>query len=128
MRRLLILPLMAALFLGTFSAEAATGRVIKALPFFIDLEGRHMRSPNLMDRDSYQVYLRKHPEERSGIRFDVQWKIKGTITGPLKVKMELKGGQHGGAPQQLTLESETKSTGWFSTWTSLPLMGDAYKN
>ena len=87
-----------------------------------------MRSPNLMDRDSYQVYLRKHPEERSGIRFDVQWKIKGSITGPLKVKMELKGGQHGGAPQQLTLESETKSTGWFSTWTSLPLMGDAYKN
>jgi len=128
MRRLLILPLLATMFLAAFPADAATGRVIKALPFFIDLQGRHMRSPNLMDRATYQANLRKHPAERSGIRFDVQWKTKGKVTGPLKVKMELKGGQRDGAPHELTLEAEAKPNGWFSHWTTLPLMGDAYKN
>ena len=119
---------MTVMLLGVLSAGAATGRIIKALPFFIDLEGRHMRSPNLMDRDSYQTYLRKHPADRSGIRFDVQWKTKGKSTAPLKMKLELKGGQHGGVPQELTLEADAKPNGWFSHWTSLPLMGEAYKN
>jgi hypothetical protein len=127
MRRLMIFPLLTVLCLGIFPAGAATGRVIKMLPFFIDLEGKHMRSPNLYDRDNYQVYLRKHPAERSGMRFDVQWKTKGKISAPLKVKLELRGGVRGGPPLQLTLEVEAKPSRWFSTWTSLPLLGDDYK-
>ena len=54
----------------------ATGRVIKVLPHFLDLKGRAALSPSLYDRDVYQVILRDHPERRSGIRFDMQWRTK----------------------------------------------------
>ena len=127
MRRLLIIPLLAGLLLGTFSAGAVTGRVIKVLPLFLDLEGQPMRTPNLYDRDAYQARLRQHPERRSGIHFDVQWKTGGKAQAPLKIKLEIRGGQRGGAPQRLTLEAEAKPGRWFSTWTTLPLMGEDYK-
>ncbi len=128
MRRPLILPLLVIFCLGAISAEAATGRILKMLPFFLDQKGEHMRGANLYDRDSYQVYLRNNPELRSGIRFDVNWKVKGTTNGPLKIKLELHGGQKGGAPQSLTLEAEAKTNGWFSHWTTLPLVGEQYRN
>ena len=57
----------------------ATGRVIKVLPHFLDLQGRAALSPSLYDRDAYQAVLRDHPEKRSGLRFDMQWKTKGTV-------------------------------------------------
>jgi hypothetical protein len=110
------------------SAEAATGRVVKMLPFFLDLQGRHMLGANLYERDSYQLHLREHPEERSGMRFDVQWKVHGTPAAPLKIKIELRGGIKDGPIQQTVLETEAKPGHWFSTWTSLKLLGDDYQN
>jgi hypothetical protein len=127
MRRHFILPLLLFCALNAVSANAATGKVIKMLPFFLDEQGQHMRGANLYDRDSYQVYLRKHPELRKGMRFDVQWKSHGSTTAPLKIRIELRGGQKGGAPQQLTLEDEVKTGKWFSSWTTLHLLGDDYK-
>ena len=127
MRRLSIFSLLTIFYLGGFSASAATGKVVKMLPFFLDQKGEHMDGANLYTRDTYQVKLREHPELRSGILFDVQWKVHGTPSAPLKIKIELRGGQKDGAPQELTLQTDAHPGHWFSTWTSISLLGDDYK-
>src|SRR6185295_856093 len=115
-------------FLGAaLSVPAATGRVMKVLPHFLDQAGRHTLSPSLYDRDAYQAVLRQHPEQRSGIRFDVQWKAHGAASTPLKLRVELRGVAHGDAPRQFVLEEEIKPA-WLSHWSSLPLAGEDYKN
>jgi hypothetical protein len=106
--------------------QAATGRVIKVLPHFLDLQGRHTLSPSLYERDAYQAKLRQHPEERSGMRFDVQWKA-ATTAPPLKLRVELRGTARGELPAKTVLETTVKPGGWFSHWTSLPLKGAEYE-
>jgi hypothetical protein len=108
------------------SAGAATGRVIKVLPHFLDEQGRNSISPSLYDRDAYQLHLRNHPEKRSGLRFDVQWKARGAAWAPLKVRVELRGISQGDLPKTFVLEQEVKP-GWLSHWNSLPLTGEDYK-
>jgi len=105
----------------------ATGRVIKVLPHFLDLKGRAALSPSLYDRDAYQVELRDHPEKRSGIRFEMQWKTKGPVWSDLKLRVELRGVAQGGSPKQMILERELEGGGWFSHWTSVTLLGQDYK-
>ena len=87
MRRLFIFVLVALTCAVTLPAVAATGRVIKVLPHFLDLKGRHSLSPSLYDRDAYQAQLRQHPEQRSALRFDVHWKAK-SVNGKLKLPAE----------------------------------------
>src|SRR5689334_25337849 len=82
----------------------ATGRVIKVLPHFLDLKGRAALSPSLYDRDAYQVELRDHPEKRSGIRFDMQWKTRGAVWSDLKLRVELRGVAQGESAKQMVLE------------------------
>ncbi len=106
---------------------AATGRVIKVLPHFLDQQGRAALSPSLYDRDAYQVALRDHPEKRSGIRFDMQWKTKGPAWSDLKLRVELRGIAQGNLPKQMILEREVDATGLFSRWTSMTLTGEEYK-
>jgi hypothetical protein len=119
MRRLTLLLLCVA---ACCSAEGATGRVMKVLPHLLDLKGRHALSPSLYERDAYQAYLREHPEEQSGIRFDVQWKAKDTAPEALKLRVELRGVAHGNLPKQLLIERTVKP-GWRSRWTGLTLEG-----
>ena len=127
MRRPLILLLAAAVLLGvTLPAGAASGRVLKVLPQFLDLKGRNSISPSLYDRDAYQAYLRQHPQERSARRFYVQWKGKATAGDTLKLRIELRGVTEGNFPRQKTLETNVKSATW-SRWTELTLAGDDYK-
>lgn len=109
------------------SAWAASGRVIKVLPQFLDLKGRHALSPSLFDRDAYQAYLRLHTNDVSGVRFAVQWKVSGAVWAPLKLRVEVRGITHGDLPPRTILEQEIKPGGWLSHWTSLPLTGDEYK-
>ena len=125
MRRLLLIFSLLCL-ITAISAEAATGRVIKVLPQFLDLKGRHALSPSLYDRDAYQAYLRQHTNEVSGMRFAVQWKAGGASTA-LKLRVEIRGVTHGDLPPKIVLESDVKPSGWFSHWASLPLAGDDYK-
>jgi hypothetical protein len=108
-------------------ASAATGRVIKVLPHFLDLKGQHALSPSLFDRDAYQAYLRLHPLERSGIRFDVQWKMRGSAWEQLKVRVEMRGSARGAPPVEEVLEQVVEPAGWFSKWASLSLTGDEYR-
>ena len=60
-------------FMVCAAASAATGKVIKVLPQFLDLKGRHSLSPSLYDRDAYQAQLRDTKTNISGMRFAVQW-------------------------------------------------------
>jgi len=108
------------------SASAATGKVVKVLPQFLDLKGRHALSPSLYDRDAYQAQLREHPDRRSGMRFDVLWRARGAGDTKLKLRVELRGTAQGNLPSQKTLESEVKA-GAASRWTTLTLGGDDYK-
>jgi len=124
MRRLLSILLLAA----TFSTFAATGRVVKVLPHFLDLKGRHSLSPSLYDRDAYQLQLRQHPEQRSALRFDVLWRVRGATNGKLKLRAELRGKATGQLPKETTLEAELSSRGVSSKWSALKLEGEAYQN
>jgi hypothetical protein len=123
MRRALIL---FSLLLLVFPATAAPSpRVLKVLPHFLDLQGRHMLSPSLYDRDAYQTYLRRHSEERSALRFDILWKARHAWS-TLKLRVEMRGDVRDGAPFEKTLE-QTLKPGGFRHWTSLAISGDDYK-
>jgi hypothetical protein len=110
----------------TPAKTAMTGRVIKVLPHFLDLKGRHTLSPSLYDRDAYQAQLRAQPEQRSGIRYDVQWKAKVPGDAKLTLRVEMRSDARGKTPVLKTLEKEVKPRG-FSRWTSIPFTGDDYK-
>ena len=103
------------------SASAATGRVIKVLPQFLDLKGRNSLTPSLYERDLYQATLRLHTNNCSGMRFHVQWKAKDQTAAPLKLSLELRGVARGDYPKRLTLKSPWRlaagtATGPSSTW------------
>ncbi len=105
-------------------AEAASAKIIKVLPQYLDLAGKHALTPDLFDRDAYQARLRQHPERRSGLRFAVQWKAKEKK--PLKLRIELRGTQNK-QPTTAVLEAVVTKHGWFSNWTYLPLTSTEYK-
>lgn len=115
------------LLIAGSQSYAATGRVLKVLPHFLDTKGRAALSPSLYDRDAYQVELRDHPEKRSGMRFDMQWKTRGAVWSDLKLRVELRGVAQGQLPKQMILERELEAGGWFSHWTSMTLVGSEYK-
>jgi hypothetical protein len=126
MRRILI----ALLLLSSSTAFAAgdmTGRVVKVLPFLLDLQGRNAKSPSLFDRDAYQAYLRVHTNEVSALRFDVQWKADKSSTAKLKLRLELRGVGERGVPKSKIMEL-TPPAGTFHQWTAFTLSGDDFKN
>jgi hypothetical protein len=106
---------------------AATGSIIKVLPHFLDDKGRHTITPNLFERDSYQVYLRKHPKLCSGMRFDIQWKSKAASSNDLKLKIEMRGLAQGNLPKEYVLEQKVEPSGWLGHWTGVPFVGSEYK-
>jgi hypothetical protein len=127
MRRLPICFALFCLLAAAGSAVAGSGRVIKVLPQFLDLEGRHTISPSLYERDAYQAILRRHADDTnrvSGIRFAVQWKARAGA--PVKLRIELRGTARGDLPGRAILEAEVKPRRWFSRWTSLPIQGEDY--
>ena len=127
MRRRLIFPLLLFTFALGFAAQAAESRVLKVLPHFLDHKGLHTLSPSLYERDAYQAQLRKHPEQRSAIRFDIQWKDKNPGKATLKLRVEIRGVAEGNLPKQKVLETPVTGGGWFSHWSSLTFGGDEYK-
>ena len=85
MRRCLTLLVLAIALTGALPAGAAIGKVNKVLPHFLDLDGRHSRSPSLFDRDAYQAKLRQQPELCSGVRFDIHWRVRSVKAGGFKL-------------------------------------------
>jgi len=127
MRRLFVTLLLLGLPAGALAADSATGRVIKVLPLFLDLQGRDAVSPSLYDRDAYQVYLRQHTNEISAVRFDILWKAASAGNAKLKLRAELRGTGPGGLPCQTTIE-QAVTPRFFRRWTSLTLDGMNYKS
>ncbi|WCJ60744.1 hypothetical protein NXS98_06340 [Fontisphaera persica] len=105
--------------------DAASGKLLKVLPHYLDLKGRHSLSPSLYDRDAYQAYLREKPEERSGLRFDIQYRVANASQPRVRVELRaMKGGQ----PQTKVLEMEVKKTTFLGRWASVAVRGEDYKN
>lgn len=127
MRRLSLYLLTVCCLSTALVAQGATGKIIKVLPLFLDQQGRDSVSPSLYERDAYQVYLRDHPDKRSGLRFAVQWKAKGPTWETLKIRVEIKGTAEGSLPKEKTLEKVVTPGGWFSHWTKLFLTGEDYR-
>lgn len=115
------------LVMTAFSASAATGKVVKVLPHFLDLKGRHTLSPSLYDRDAYQAELRKNPAKRSGVRFDILWRGRSATRQLATLRVELRGAAKGDLPTQTILETEVLITGT-SHWAQLTLAGEKYQN
>ena len=131
MRRLLI-ALLLLLPLLVFADEPEKGRIVKMLPLFLNLKGHPAISPSLYDRDAYQVYLRQHPAEISGMRFDFLWQVDNFwVDNPkaskCKLRIELRGIGENAKPTQTTLEQEAVPP-LFRRWTSMTLTGADYKH
>src|SRR2546426_5926419 len=94
------------------------------MPQFIDSQGRVALNPSLYERDAYQVYLRRHPAERGGLRFQVQW--KSATLRQVTLRMELRGNK---AKQgtSLTLEEPIEHRGLFNSWSTITLRGEPYE-
>jgi hypothetical protein len=128
MRRLLMWLSLVGWLAAALAASAATGRVIKVLPQFLDLKGRNSLTPGLYERDTYQAYLRDHTNQCSGMRFHVQWKTKGQSAAPVKLQVELRGVARGDFPEQRVLEKPVEPRGRFSHWAEIDLVGEDYKS
>ena len=108
------------------TAGAADGKIIKALPQFLDARGRSSLSPSLYERDAYQAYLRKHPAERKALRLAVQWKARGVDWSRMTLRAELRGAL-GNSLTHLTLQMPVKKNGLFSNWTDFKMEGEEFK-
>jgi len=106
------------------AGAAAAGRIKKVLPHLLDRDGRHTLAPSLYERDAYQAHLRAHPELRSGLRFDVQW--KGRVPGTFTVRLELRG-RNRQASTALVLTTGQRKRSLFGNWSSLLLTDEAYR-
>jgi len=126
MRRLPMKIFFLGFLLIALPASAATGQVMKVLPHLLDTNGVHTLKPSLYERDAYQAFLRQHPDKRSGIRFDIEWKKSGPLFDPLKLRLELRGIAAGDLPREATIEEPVKRSGLLGRWTSLALTGEDY--
>jgi hypothetical protein len=127
MRRSLIWIILGAWLALALSAPAATGKVIKVLPQFLDLKGRNSLTPSLYERDNYQVLLRQSTNQVSGMRFNVEWRAKSAVATPLTLRVELRGVARGDYPKARTLEKTVKPGGWLTHWAKFELVGAEYK-
>lgn len=108
------------------TVSASSGKIVKVLPHFLDAKGRHTLSPSLFERDAYQAQLRAHPEQRSGIRYDIHWRARASW-GELKLKVELRGITEGKTRRERTLEKVVDSNEGGSGWAGLALTGEDYR-
>ena len=121
---LVIAAFISPLHSGIATAAESSGRLLKVLPHYLDKEGRHTLSPSLYERDAYQAQLKRTPDARSGLRFDVQW--KSHTNAPLVLRVELRGSFEG-KPTAAKLEVPLQRKGWSSRWTSVTLRDEEYR-
>lgn len=102
-----------------------TAQIKKLLPHFLDQEGRHAVSPSLYERDAYQAYLRRHPELRSGIRFDLLF--RAPRSSQLAARLELRGSK-GNRPTEVTVQLPLADHRGGRAWRTAYLRGTDYGN
>ncbi|MEO5802740.1 MAG: hypothetical protein ABIR24_04360 [Verrucomicrobiota bacterium] len=118
-RAIKVLALTFFAFALSSNGEAASARIKKVLPHFIDAQGRNSISPSLYERDAYQAFLRQNSEKRAGISFDVQWTADRKSDLILQVEMR-------GTTAEI-LKMPVRKKGLFSRWSSVALVGEDYK-
>jgi hypothetical protein len=123
--RTLFTLLLAVMVLGHARA-GSTGHVYKVLPLLLDAEGRIATSPSLFDRDAYQVQLREHPDQVSGVRYSILWKAPKSADARYVLRLELRGVAPDGKPRLKTIESPVKP-GLFRKWSSFTIAGEELK-
>jgi hypothetical protein len=109
------------------AVHSSQGHIVKVLPQLLDLKGRHSLTPSLYDRDAYQFYLRHHPNDVSGLRFNVQWKASIPKTEELKLRVEIRGVVQDKLPKEAVLEKVLSERHFFSHWNPVDMTGPAYK-
>ena len=109
--------------MGVSSVDAASRKILKVLPQYLDQEGRHTLSPSLYERDAYQLKLRENPRLRSGMRFMISWRAP-EVEG-FRLRVEIRGSKDN-VPTKLTLEQEARNHHGGREWTELRLTGDKY--
>ncbi|MFM1942429.1 MAG: hypothetical protein RI897_1411 [Verrucomicrobiota bacterium] len=100
-----------------------SARISKVLPHYLDQQGRHTVNPSLFERDAYQAYLRAHPEEVGGVRFDVQWSSTVYYTEALLLRLELRGSR---TPEELVIERGIERRPWYQRWTGIELDEESF--
>jgi hypothetical protein len=114
-------------YLGSVPGWAASARIIKVLPHYLDAQGLHALSPSLYERDAYQVKLRNTPQLQAGIRFDVQWKAPTSNPTPLRLRVELHTSKTGMA-QTREFQAEVMPRRRFSRWSSIMIKGQDFQD
>ena len=105
---------------SSLAAQAASDKIIKVLPHYLDLNGRHAVSPSLFERDAYQAMLRREPSKRGGLQFDIQWKARKRPGRTLQLRLELVTAHHPkGSP--FAVDLDVRPTGAFSRWKRVKL-------
>lgn len=108
----------------TAPTDAASAKIIKTLPHFLDLQGRHTIQPSLFERDAYQDELKRHPDRCSGMRFDIQWKSRDIKTAT--VRLEVRGAKTPPRKNEV-FETQVKAGGLFSHWSALRVEGKDFR-
>src|SRR5262245_57924351 len=111
-----VLVLSVGLLAAPRQAAGATARLVKVLPQLLDRQGRVALNPSLYERDAYQFYLRRHPEECGGMRFEVQWKSKDTHEATLRLELR---GNHGKVGTTQTIVQPVRLHGLFGRWSTV---------
>ena len=109
------------------AAEPSEVKIVKTLRHLLDKQGRHTISPSLLDRDAYQAFLRDHPENVTGLRFDVQWRREKRDMGNLKLRVEIRHGSGStieNVTQTVAIETPSRRR---SQWQQIAITGDAYR-
>jgi hypothetical protein len=106
---------------------AASARIIKVLPQYLDAQGLHALSPSLYERDAYQLKLRNTPHLRTGVRFEVQWKAPTAKPTPLRLRVELHTSKTGMARTR-EFQAEVTPRRHFSRWSSIMVKGQDYQD
>ena len=116
---------LAFLLMGIATVHAAEVKILKVLPLYLDLEGRHAISPSLFDRDAYQSQLKRNPALRTALKMEIQWKAPKK-SGEAEIRVELRGSSPSGT-ETVTLRETAQPTGFFSKWKPVKMEGEAFK-
>ncbi|MCS7091626.1 MAG: hypothetical protein RMN51_13410 [Verrucomicrobiota bacterium] len=101
-------------------------QIYKVLPQYLDLQGRAALSPSLFDRDSYQAQLRRNPEQRGSMRFQILWRPPGGNGTETRLRIELQGLTRAGLPQEYTIDLTMPEARKRRQWTSVRLSPETF--
>lgn len=104
-------------------AEAEEGSIIKVLPHYLDVKGRHSNGPSLLHRDVYQKKLRDTPSLIRALRFDIKWRVGGLNTQTAKLRVEVRSSK-AGVP--LKIFEQSLKLGRRTSWTGVLVNAKEY--